>query len=78
MALAISVTITLVLHQEQITINNSADVIGDVAVGGGNLTTTASTANLFNTSATTLNIGGAATTLSLGASTGTTTIGSMD
>ena len=48
---------------------------GDVAVNGGDLTTTATgTATLFNANATTLNIGGAATTLSIGAATGTTTV----
>ncbi|MFH1047017.1 MAG: hypothetical protein V1738_01840, partial [Patescibacteria group bacterium] len=38
---------------------------GDVAVDGGDLTTTATTASLFNTGATTLNVGGEATTLNL-------------
>lgn len=38
---------------------------GDVAVNGGDLTTTSTTATLFNTNATTLSIGGAATTLNL-------------
>jgi hypothetical protein len=47
---------------------------GDVAVNGGDLTTTSTTASLFNANATTLNIGGAATTLSIGAATGTTTV----
>jgi fibronectin-binding autotransporter adhesin len=47
---------------------------GDLAVNGGDITTTSTTASLFNTGATTLNIGGAATTLSLGAATGTTTV----
>lgn len=47
---------------------------GDIAVNGGDVTTTAATASLFNSNATTLNIGGAATTLSVGAATGTTTV----
>lgn len=48
---------------------------GDLAVNGGDITTTATgTATLFNTNATTLNIGGAATTVSIGAGTGTTTV----
>jgi len=48
---------------------------GDVAVNGGDLTTTATgTATLFNANATTLNIGGAATTISIGANSGTTTV----
>jgi hypothetical protein len=46
----------------------------DVAVNGGDLTTTAGTGTLFNTTATTVNVGGAATTVSIGAGTGTTTI----
>ena len=49
-------------------------VTGDVAVNGGDITTTATTFNLLNATATTLNIGGAATTLSIGAATGTTTV----
>ncbi|MBI4096085.1 MAG: MerR family transcriptional regulator, partial [Candidatus Levybacteria bacterium] len=58
------------------TIANSGDTTtaGDIAVNGGDLTTSATTFNLLNATATTLNIGGAATTVSLGASTGTTTI----
>jgi len=47
---------------------------GNVAVQGGSLTTSQTTANLFNAIATTLNIGGAATTLNIGASTGTTAV----
>lgn len=43
---------------------------GDVAVNGGDLTTTAATATLFNANATTLSIGGAATSLNI-ANTGT-------
>jgi hypothetical protein len=39
---------------------------GDLAVNGGDLTTTSTTATLFNTNATTLNIGGAATTINIG------------
>ena len=48
---------------------------GNVAVNGGDLTTTSTgTATVFNTNATTLNVGGAATALNLGATTGTTTV----
>jgi len=43
---------------------------GDVAVNGGDLTTTSATATLFDANATTLSVGGAATTLNL-ANTGT-------
>lgn len=48
-------------------------VAGDVAVAGGDITTTASTFTLANTTATTLNMGGAATTITAGASGGSTT-----
>lgn len=47
---------------------------GDIAVNGGDITTTAGTFNLINTNATTLNIGGAATVLNIGASAGQTNI----
>ena len=48
---------------------------GDIAVNGGTLSTTSTTASLFNTDATTLNIGGAATTIGLGAAGATVTGG---
>jgi hypothetical protein len=47
---------------------------GDLAVNGGDLTTTAATFNLINANATTVNFAGAATTLEIGAATGTTNI----
>jgi hypothetical protein len=47
---------------------------GDVAINGGDLTTTSATFNLINSTATTVNFAGAATTLSIGADTGTTTV----
>jgi hypothetical protein len=56
------------------TVNNDLVSTGDVAVNGGDLTTTSSTASLFNSNATTLNIGGSATTVSIGGSTGNTTV----
>jgi hypothetical protein len=47
----------------------------DIAVNGGDITTTSTgTATVFNTNATTLNLGGAATTVSIGAGSGTTTV----
>jgi len=50
-------------------------IAGDLAVNGGDITTTSTgTATVFNANATTLNVGGAATTVSIGAATGTTTI----
>jgi hypothetical protein len=42
---------------------------GDIAVNGGDLTTTAATFNLVNTTATTLNVGGAASTVNIGSDT---------
>jgi len=45
----------------------SLTTTGDVAVNGGDLTTTQTTASVFNTTATTVNAFGAATTLNLGA-----------
>lgn len=48
---------------------------GDIAVNGGDITTTSTgTVTLFNTNATTVNAFGAATTIGIGAATGTTTI----
>ena len=47
---------------------------GDIAVNGGDITTTATTATIFNTNATTLSVGGAATTATFGySSTATST-----
>ena len=40
--------------------------VGDIAVNGGDVTTTSTTANLFNSTATTVNIAGAATTANIG------------
>jgi len=60
---------------DQITFLNAVTLPGDLAVNGGDITTTSTgTATVFNTNATTLNVGGSATTVSLGAATGTTTI----
>ncbi len=47
---------------------------GDVAVNGGDLTTSAATFNLVNSNATTVNFAGAATTLNIGNASGTATI----
>jgi len=41
----------------------SMTLSGDIAVNGGDITTTATTASVFNTTATTLNIGGAASSI---------------
>ena len=49
-------------------------LVNDIAVNGGDITTTAASFTLANANATTLNIGGAATTVNIGATTGTTII----
>ncbi|MGH9857101.1 MAG: beta strand repeat-containing protein, partial [Acidobacteriota bacterium] len=56
------------------TLTGNVTTAADIAVNGGDLTTTAGTASLFNTNAITINIGGTATAVSIGASSGTTTI----
>lgn len=58
-------------------INVTTDITssGDIAVNGGDITTTAGTFNLVNATATAVNIAGAATAVNIGAvNTGTTTI----
>jgi hypothetical protein len=58
-------------------INVTTDITstGDIAVNGGDITTTATTFNLVNANATTVNIAGAGTAVAIGASlVGTTTI----
>jgi hypothetical protein len=57
-----------------LTTTSDATIGGDVAVNGGDLTTSQTTFNLLNTTATTLNVGGASTATAIGAATGTTTV----
>ena len=61
---------------DNLTVDTSGNVVvaGDLAVNGGDLTTTQTTFNLLDTTATTVNAFGAATTIDIGAATGTTTI----
>lgn len=47
---------------------------GDVAINGGDLTSSQTTFNLLNSGVTTLNLGGAATNVSIGANSGTVTM----
>ena len=56
----------------ELTTINTANVVvaNDLAVNGGDLTSTATTFNLLNSTVTTLNIGGAASTASIGATGG--------
>jgi hypothetical protein len=51
-----------------------AQVDGDLAVNGGDQTSTASTYNFLSAGVTTLNMGGAATAVNIGAATGVTSI----
>ena len=55
-------------------IGGNADVVGDIAVNGGDITTLATTFNLVDTTATTVNFARAATSLNMGAVTGSTTV----
>ena len=57
-----------------LSVDTSARINTDLAVNGGNITTTSLTGNVFNTTATTLNVGGAATSVNIGATSGTTTV----
>jgi len=55
-------------------VDENLTVTGDVAVNGGDITTTASGVTVFNSSATTASIFGDATSITLGATTGTLTL----
>lgn len=57
-----------------LTITGAFTAGGDVAVNGGDITTSQTTFNLVNATATTVNFAQAATTLTMGATTGTCTI----
>jgi hypothetical protein len=57
-----------------LTTTSDATIGGDVAINGGDLTTSQTTFNLLNTTATTLNIGGSSTATAIGSNSGTTTI----
>ena len=59
---------------ENLNVGGDTVLTGDLAVNGGDITTTATTFNLVNATATTLNIGGAATAIDIGAATGTTSV----
>ena len=67
-------------QNELIKFNNSAELTGsltvsaDVAINGGDLTTTDTTFNLLNATATTVNFAGAGTAVNIGAATGTTNV----
>lgn len=57
-----------------IAVTGAATLTDDLAVNGGDLTSSATTFNLLNATVTTGNLFGAGTTISIGAATGTTTI----
>jgi len=57
-----------------LTVDQNGTITLDLAVNGGDLTTTASTFNLINNNAATVNFAGAGTAITIGATTGTTTI----
>ena len=59
---------------ENLHVGGNGAITLDLAVNGGDITTTATTFNLLNTTATTVNAFGAGTAISIGASTGKTTI----
>jgi hypothetical protein len=58
----------------EFSVGSNVTLSGDLAVNGGDITTTATTFNLINANATNVNFAGAATTLEIGAATGTTNI----
>jgi len=71
----ISGDLTLDAATDIVRVNADAVVSGDLAVNGGDLTTTSSVGNLFNANATTVNIGNGATTeVNIGAPGGTSRV----
>lgn len=56
-------------------VKNNLEVVGDVQVQGGDLTTNQSTFNLINNNATTVNIAGGAAAVNIGAAASTVTLG---
>ena len=72
-----SATAEVVYTDDGITYNpstNNLTISGDLAINGGDVTTTATTFNLVNGTATSVNFGGAATELVMSAATGITTV----
>lgn len=60
--------------KEIVSVKGNILVAGDLAINGGDLTTTASAFNLLNSGATTVNFAGGATNIQIGSSSGTTNI----
>jgi hypothetical protein len=71
---SISIATSLTPSFTTISVSGNSTLTGDIAVNGGDVTTTSTTATLFNANATTLNIGGSATAVNIGAATGTLTV----
>lgn len=74
---AVGTGATAVLRDNELTYNASTNLLttaGDVAINGGDVTTTATEFNLINANATTVNFAGAATNMVIGSSSGITTV----
>jgi Chaperone of endosialidase len=72
----ITITSDLTVNTDKLILNHTTgnlSIAGNLAVNGGSLSTTATTANLFNTP-TTINFGNSATSINVGTSIGTFTI----
>jgi hypothetical protein len=65
------------IQNSGVTISDADNIMtpGDVAINGGDLTSTATTFNLLNSTVTTLNVGGTATAVTMGASTADVVVG---
>ena len=67
--------VAITLNDTDVTVAGNSTVTLDLAVNGGDITTTSATATVFNANATTLSVGNAATTLYLGNSSGNVLVG---
>jgi hypothetical protein len=56
------------------TLFNNITLAGDIAINGGDMTSSASTMNIFNNNVLTMNLGQSASAISMGSASGTTTI----
>jgi hypothetical protein len=74
-AVAIGASTGTTTVNNALAVTGDSTLTGDLAVNGGDITTTATTFNLVNATATTLSIGSAAATARLGATSGTLTLG---
>jgi len=60
-----------------LSVGTDLTVTGDIAVNGGDMTSSATTFNLLNTTVTTLNLGGASTSTTIGSTSGTINLRGM-